>query len=35
MPGNVPFCERFGFVPIGKIEVVSHPPVTTMIRRPR
>lgn len=34
-PGNVPFYERFGFVPTGKIEVGSHPPVTTMIRRPR
>jgi GNAT superfamily N-acetyltransferase len=34
-PGNVPFYERFGFVPYGKIEVGSHPPVTTMIRRPR
>ena len=34
-PKNVPFYERFGFVPTGKIEVGSHPPVTTMIRRPR
>ena len=34
-PGNVPFHERFGFVPYGKIEVGSHPPVSTMIRRPR
>ena len=34
-PGNVLFYERFGFVPYGKIEVGSHPPVTTMIRRPR
>lgn len=34
-PINVPFYERFGFVPYGKIEVGSHPPVTTMIRRPR
>lgn len=34
-PGNVPFYERFGFVPYGKIEVGSHPPVITMIRRPR
>ena len=34
-PGNVPFYERFGFVSNGKIEVGSHPPVTTMIRRPR
>ena len=34
-PGNAPFYERFGFVPNGKIEVGSHPPVTTMLRRPR
>ena len=34
-PANVPFYERFGFVPNGKIEVGSHPPVTTMLRRPR
>lgn len=34
-PGNVPFYDRFGFVPCGKIEVGSHPPVSTMIRRPR
>lgn len=34
-PGNVPFYERFGFVLNGKIEVGSHPPVITMLRRPR
>lgn len=34
-PGNVPYYELFGFVPCGKIEVGSHPPVTTMIRRLR
>jgi GNAT superfamily N-acetyltransferase len=34
-PCNVPFYERFGFVPYGKIDIGSHPPVTTMIRRPR
>ena len=34
-PGNVPFYERFGFVPCNRIEVGNHPPIITMIRRPR